>query len=150
MTQSRFHTNVINHKYGKLCNLVLECGELHNRFAYKNSILTRSKEIYQMLACLLDRGRINPTKVPERFNEIRNSPLKKWKFTSVDSEAQHLWDKYTKYKDKMFKITNTSHAPWNIIMADRKIYARTRVIKLILDNIPYDKSTQIHSKKIKF
>ena len=86
----------------------------------------------------------------KRFNEIRNSPLKKWKFTSVDSEAQDLWDKYTKYKDKMFKITNTSHAPWNIIMADRKIYARTRVIKLILDNIPYDKSTQIHSKKIKF
>ena len=25
-----------------------------------------------MLACLLGRGRINPTKVPERFNEIRN------------------------------------------------------------------------------
>tara|TARA_B100001287_G_scaffold115233_2_gene96907 strand:- start:1235 stop:2854 length:1620 start_codon:yes stop_codon:yes gene_type:complete len=86
----------------------------------------------------------------KRFNEIRNSPLKKWKFTLVDSQAQQLWDKYTKYKDEMFKITNTPHAPWNIIMADRKIYARTHVIKLILDNIPYDKSTQIHSKKIKF
>ena len=76
--------------------------------------------------------------------------MKKWKFTLVDSQAQQLWDKYTKYKDEMFKITNTQHAPWNIIMADRKIYARTHVIKLILDNIPYDKSTQIHSKKIKF
>ena len=50
----------------------------------------------------------------------------------------------------MFEITNTKNAPWNIIIADRKIYARTKVIKLILQNIPYDKSTKIHSSKIAF
>ena len=86
----------------------------------------------------------------KRFKEIKNSSLKKWKFTEVDSKAQKLWDKYTKYKDEMFKKTNTVTAPWNIISADRKIYARIKVIQLILKNIPYDKSTQIHSKQIKF
>ena len=86
----------------------------------------------------------------KRFSEIKNSPLKKWKFTNVDSQSQNLWDKYTKYKDEMFEITNTKNAPWNIIIADRKIYARTKVIKLILQNIPYDKSTKIHSSKIAF
>ena len=86
----------------------------------------------------------------KRFKEIKNSSLKKWKFTEVDSKAQKLWDKYTKYKDEMFQRTNTITAPWNIISADRKIYARIKVIKLILKNIPYDKSTQIHSKEIKF
>ena len=86
----------------------------------------------------------------KRFKEIKNSSLKKWKFTEVDSKAQKLWDKYTKYKNEMFQRTNTITAPWNIISADRKIYARIKVIQLILKNIPYDKSTQIHSKQIKF
>ena len=86
----------------------------------------------------------------KRFNEIKNSPLKKWKFTEVDSKAQDFWDDYTKYKDKMFKKTNTKIAPWNIILADRKTDARISAIKLVLDNIPYDKATDIHSKEIKF
>ena len=86
----------------------------------------------------------------KRFNEIKKSPLKKWKFTEVDSKAQDFWDEYTKYKDKMFKKTNTKVAPWNIILADRKTDARISAIKLVLDNIPYDKATDIHSKEIKF
>ena len=86
----------------------------------------------------------------KRFNEIKNSPLKKWKFTEVDSKAQDFWDEYTKYKDKMFKKTNTKVAPWNIILADRKTDARISAIRLVLDNIPYDKATDIHSKEIKF
>tara|TARA_Y100001958_G_scaffold157761_1_gene153700 strand:- start:3443 stop:5062 length:1620 start_codon:yes stop_codon:yes gene_type:complete len=86
----------------------------------------------------------------KRFNEIKASSLKKWKFTEVDGKAQKLWDKYTKYKDEMFVKTNTKIAPWNIISADRKIDARIDAINLILKNISYDKSTQIHSKEIKF
>ena len=86
----------------------------------------------------------------KRFNEIKNSPLKKWKYTTVDSNAQQLWDKYSIYKDKMFKKTNTSFAKWEIIKADKKIYARIKTLELILKNIPYDKKTEIHSKEINF
>jgi len=86
----------------------------------------------------------------KRFNEIKASPLKKWKFTEVDSKAQILWDKYTKYKDEMFAKTNTKIAPWNIINADRKNDARIEAINLILKNISYDRSTQLQSKEIKF
>ena len=86
----------------------------------------------------------------KRFNEIQNSTLKKWKYTAVDSKAQNLWNKYSNYKDKMFEKTNTKNSPWNIISADRKIFARTKVIKLILKNIPYDSNTLIHSEKIRF
>ena len=85
-----------------------------------------------------------------RFNEIKNSLLKKWKFTEVDSKAQNLWDQYSHFKDKMFTKTNTQASPWNIISADRKIFARIKAIKLILKNIPYDTDTRIHSEKIKF
>jgi len=86
----------------------------------------------------------------KRFNEIKNSPLKKWKYTTVDSNAQQLWDKYSIYKDIMFKKTNTSFAKWEIIKADKKIYARIKTLELILKNIPYDKKTEIHSKEINF
>ena len=86
----------------------------------------------------------------KRFNEIKNSPLKKWKYTAVDSNAQELWDKYSIYKDIMFKKTNTSFAKWEIIKADKKIYARIKTLELILKNIPYDKKTEIHAKEINF
>ena len=86
----------------------------------------------------------------KRFREIKNSALKKWKFTEVDSKAQKLWEQYTSYKDEMFELTNSSHAPWKIIIADRKIYARIKTIKLILETIDYDKSTEIHNKNIDF
>lgn len=86
----------------------------------------------------------------KRFDEIKNSPLKKWKYTTVDSNAQELWDKYSIYKDLMFKKTNPSFAKWDIIKADKKIYARIKTLELILKNIPYDKNTQIHSKEINF
>ena len=86
----------------------------------------------------------------KRFDEIKNSQLKKWKFTEVDGKAQKLWEKYSTYKDKMFKKTNTSIAPWNIISADKKMSARINAIKLILNNIPYDSKTLIHSEKINF
>lgn len=38
--------------------------------------------------------------------------------TPVDEMAQALWDDYTRYKDKMFEVTNTETAPWMVIDAN--------------------------------
>lgn len=86
----------------------------------------------------------------KRFNDIKNSSLKKWKFSSVDSKAQKLWKKYTYYKDQMFLKTNTSNSPWNIIEANRKINARIEAIKIILEKIPYSKEIDLESEKVDF
>ena len=72
-----------------------------------------------------------------RFKDIKSSPLKKWKMTSVDERAQELWDDYTKYKEEMFKHTNTEQSPWVIVKADKKTEARISVIKYILEKIPF-------------
>ncbi len=72
-----------------------------------------------------------------RFEDIRNSPLKRWKMSPLDEKAQDLWDHYTDYKVKMFEQTNTDAAPWVIIEADRKTKARIAALKHILDHIPY-------------
>ncbi len=73
-----------------------------------------------------------------RFSEIKKSPLKRWKMTSVDERAQELWEDYTCYKEAMFKTTNTDLAPWVIINADQKSAARMEVISHILSVIPYE------------
>jgi polyphosphate kinase 2 len=73
----------------------------------------------------------------KRFTNILENPLKKWKYSEVDSKAQELWDEYTKYKKEMFLKTNTEYAPWKIIKANKKGIARLEVIKYILDKIPY-------------
>jgi polyphosphate kinase 2 len=77
----------------------------------------------------------------KRFADIRQSPLKRWKLTPVDERAQELWDEYTAYKERMFEKTNTAHAPWIIIEADRKTEARIAVAEHILERIPYRTGT---------
>ena len=73
----------------------------------------------------------------KRFKEIKNDPLKRWKMTPVDEKAQALWDDYTTYKKKMFKATDTEHAPWIIINANQKSQARLSAISSILEKVPY-------------
>ncbi|MGH1436247.1 MAG: polyphosphate kinase 2 [Lewinella sp.] len=73
----------------------------------------------------------------KRFRDIKNSPLKRWKMSSVDEKAQALWNEYTSYKEKMFEVTNTKHAPWTIIDANKKPSARLKAIEHILASIPY-------------
>lgn len=72
-----------------------------------------------------------------RFAEIKDSPLKKWKYSAVDEKALDLWDQYTEYKEKMFARTNSDFAPWKVIKANRKSKARIEAMEYILDKIPY-------------
>ena len=76
-----------------------------------------------------------------RFNDIKTSPVKKWKFSAVDQKALGLWDVYTDYKTKMFEKTDTDFAPWVVIKANRKMRARVEVIQRLLDIIPYNTNT---------
>ncbi|NNJ54719.1 MAG: polyphosphate kinase 2 [Bacteroidia bacterium] len=76
-----------------------------------------------------------------RFGDIRSSPLKRWKMSPIDEKAQELWDEYTHYKELMFEKTNTDHAPWKIIKADRKTEARIEALQYLLDGLPYKEET---------
>jgi len=73
-----------------------------------------------------------------RFEDIKKSPLKRWKMTPLDLRAQELWEQYTVYRERMIKETNTTHAPWTIIEADRKTVARVAIAEHILKTIPYN------------
>lgn len=83
-----------------------------------------------------------------RFEAIKSSPLKKWKFSKVDQNALRLWDDYTEYKRKMFEQTNTDIAPWTIIKANKKTKARIEAIEHILSVIPYNPKDEIIIKHV--
>ncbi len=73
----------------------------------------------------------------KRFEEIKVSPIKKWKYSPVDQKAQDLWNIYTEYKNSMFNLTNTKISPWVVINANRKTKARIEALEYILNKIPY-------------
>lgn len=72
-----------------------------------------------------------------RFNSRKANPLKQWKLSPVDMQAQEKWDQYTKYKETMFSKTHTSFSPWIIVKANNKQKARLESIRHVLSIIPY-------------
>jgi polyphosphate kinase 2 len=72
-----------------------------------------------------------------RFERRRNDPLRQWKLSEVDLQAQEMWDEFTEKKYQLLKKTHTPTTPWHIIRSDDKQLARRETIKLILDLVPY-------------
>ncbi len=72
-----------------------------------------------------------------RFERRRHDPLRQWKLSEVDLQAQELWDEFTAKKFKLLQRTNSKEAPWFIIRSDSKHLARLETMKLILNAIPY-------------
>lgn len=73
-----------------------------------------------------------------RFKARETDPLKQYKISPVDMEAQNLWDQYSVKKFQMLSETNRTIAPWTIIRSDDKKLARLNTIKFILKKIEYE------------
>lgn len=74
-----------------------------------------------------------------RFNRRKTDPLRQWKLSEVDVQAQERWDDFTHVKYQMLKKTHTTHAPWKIIRSNDKHLARLNAMKVILNSVPYDR-----------
>ena len=73
----------------------------------------------------------------ERFESRRSDPLKQWKISPVDEEAQKRWKLYTRYKEQMFARTHTTFSPWIIVKANSKKQARLESARYVLNTLPY-------------
>jgi len=67
-----------------------------------------------------------------RLEERVEDPLKKFKVSSLDAEAQTRWDAYSQARDRMLDETHSGHAPWTVIATDDKKTARLNIIRHIL------------------
>ena len=72
-----------------------------------------------------------------RFERRKNDPLRQWKLSEVDLQAQDLWDEFTQKKYVLLKKTHSKKTPWYIIRSDDKHLARRETMKVILNAVKY-------------
>lgn len=70
-----------------------------------------------------------------RFNEREEIPAKNYKITEEDWRNREKWDDYEEALKDMIKYTSTDFAPWTIIEANNKKYARLKALKTLIDRI---------------
>lgn len=73
-----------------------------------------------------------------RFDRRIEDPLRQWKFSEVDMQAQDLWDEFSEKKYEMLRRTTSRSAPWYIVRSDDKHKARLEAMKVILNSVDYD------------
>ena len=73
-----------------------------------------------------------------RFARRHDDPLRQWKFSEIDMQAQDHWDEFTDRKYEMLRRTSTLTAPWVIVRAEDKQRARLNAIKVILNAVDYE------------
>jgi len=67
----------------------------------------------------------------KRFLARIDEPDKNWKFAVADYQERRHWDAYQKAYQDMLRHTSTSYAPWSVIPADHKWFARLAVSETI-------------------
>src|SRR6201999_4466092 len=76
---------------------------------------------------------LNLSKEEQRRRFLRriDLPEHNWKFSSHDVEERRSWDDYQEAFSEMFTHTSTEWAPWHVIPADRKWFARVAAAAVI-------------------
>lgn len=121
----------------------------------KNIWSRRYREINNYERYLVDNGivvlkiflNISKEEQKRRFLKRVDEPDKNWKFSAADIRERACWDAYMDAYEEMFNNTSTPHAPWYIIPADHKWFARLAVITAIYEtldglNLAYPKVTR--------
>jgi len=67
----------------------------------------------------------------DRLDERLHRPDKYWKYSASDLDDRALWTQFRDAYEAMFERTSTEAAPWHVIPADRKWYARLAVTELL-------------------
>lgn len=112
-------------------------------FCTENEWKRAYQEINEMESHLYNSGaivlkfwlHIDKDEQEKRFNERTNTPSKQWKITDEDWRNRAKWDAYEECVDEMILKTSTIHAPWIVVEANSKYYARVKVLQSVVDAI---------------
>jgi polyphosphate kinase 2 len=72
-----------------------------------------------------------------RLKDRKTNPLKQWKISPIDMEAQKHWKDYSEARNEMLLRTNFKHAPWFVVNAENKKVAHTALITHLLKRLDY-------------
>ena len=62
-----------------------------------------------------------------------DDPAKLWKYSSNDVKERAFWGDYMDAYQRAIDKTNTEAAPWYVVPANKKWYARIAVQQMLLD-----------------
>jgi polyphosphate kinase 2 len=74
----------------------------------------------------------------DRFARRMHDPLRQWKLSEIDVQAQEYWNEFTEMKHRMLERTSSEAAPWTIIRSNSKPRARLNAMKVILNSVDYE------------
>jgi len=69
----------------------------------------------------------------QRLLDRLDKPAKNWKFQISDLDERDRWDDYMRAYEDMLSHTSTKHAPWFVIPADHKWFARIAIADVVVD-----------------
>jgi len=78
---------------------------------------------------------ISPEEQLKRFKERETTPYKQYKLTAEDWRNREKWGGYIAAACEMIERTGTSNAPWVLVEANAKYWARIKIIKTVRDTL---------------
>jgi len=71
----------------------------------------------------------------KRFIERIDNPEKNWKFSASDAKERKYWKEYMNTYEALIKHTATKNAPWYVVPANNKAFARIVVASAIINTL---------------
>jgi len=78
---------------------------------------------------------IDPEEQLRRFREREQDPLKRYKITPEDWRNREKWPQYELAVGDMIERTSTEIAPWTLVEANNKYYARVKVLHTLCERL---------------
>ena len=113
------------------------------KFARKGQWKRAYRELRDFERMLVDDGtvlvkfwlHISKDEQMKRFKEREDDPYKKWKISQEDWRNREKWDDYVEAAEEMFAETDTPEAPWHLIAAKDKHYARIQTAHTVVKRL---------------
>lgn len=122
----------------------------------------RYNHIVNMEQYLADQGvvivkfflHVSKDEQKRRFLDRIEKTAKNWKFSDGDIKERQYWDQYMEAYDNMLRHTSTEWAPWYVIPADHKWFARFAVARIIISHLneldlKYPKMDKSHEAQLR-
>jgi PPK2 family polyphosphate:nucleotide phosphotransferase len=94
----------------------------HERYLARNGVVIRKFFL-----------NVSKAEQKKRFLERLDRPEKNWKFSTADAEERGHWKDYVRAYEDMIRETAAPHAPWIVVPADKKWFARLVVAAAVGD-----------------
>jgi len=78
---------------------------------------------------------LSPEEQLRRFQARETDPLKQWKLTDEDWRNREKWEEYAAAVEDMVQHTSSPVAPWVVVEAENKRWARVRVLEATIEHI---------------